>query len=119
MTKSWRAGTNGEIKYYKTYNQEAWWFFYLCENQKFSLNFFNWSALNSIKKVEENPGEETQYVKYDHWDKNASFKKNLKKCSMTKQNKPYTNIPFNCYVYQEHHDTKNCPTNHDKCIWPS
>ena len=34
---------------------------------------------------------------------------------MTKQNKPYTNIPFNCDVYQEHHDTKNCPTNHDKC----
>ena len=40
---------------------------------------------------------------------------NLRKGSMTKQNKPYTNIPFNCGVYQEHHDTKNWPTNHDKC----
>ena len=91
-------------------------FFYLCENQKFILNFFNWSALNSIKKVKDNPGEETQYVKCDHFDKNASFKNDFRKCSMTKQNRPYTNTPVNCYVYQEHHDTKNCPTNHDKCI---
>ena len=49
-------------------------FFCVCERQRFYLNFFNWSALNSIKKVEEDPGEETQYVKCDHWDKNASFK---------------------------------------------
>ena len=35
---------------------------------------------------------------------------------MTKQNKPFTNMPFNCDVYQEHHNTKNCPTNYDKCI---
>ena len=91
-------------------------FFYLCENSRFSLNFFNWSALNSIKKVEEKTGEEKQYVKCDHCDKNESFKNNLWKCSMTKQNRPFTNIPFNCDVYQEHHNTKNCPTNYDKCI---
>ena len=91
-------------------------FFYLCENSRFSLNFFNWSALNSIKKVEEKTGEEKQYVKCDHCDKNESFKNNLWKCSMTKQNKPFTNIPFNCDVYQEHHNTKNCPTNYDQCI---
>ena len=35
-------------------------FFYWLENQTFWLNFFNWSALNSIKKVEENQSEETQ-----------------------------------------------------------
>ena len=92
---------------------------FLCENQRFCLNFFNWSALNSIKKVEENPGEETQYIKCDHCDNNSNFKNNLRKHSMTKQNKPYTNIPFNCDVYQEHHDSKNCPTNHDKCTSPS
>ena len=74
------------------------------------------SALNSIKKVDENPDDKTQYIKCDHCDNNSNFKYNLRKHSMTKQNKPYTNIPFNCDVHQEHHDTKNCPTNHDKCI---
>ena len=59
--------------------------FYLCENQRFSLNFLNWSALNIPKKFEENPGEETQYVKCYHCDKNASFKNNFRKCSMTKK----------------------------------
>ena len=34
---------------------------------------------------------------------------------MKKQIRPYTNIPFNCDLCQEHLDTKNCPTNHDKC----
>ena len=38
---------------------------------------------------------------------------------MTKQNKPYTNIPFTCDVYQEHHDTKNCPNNNDRFTGPS
>ena len=84
-----------------------------------SMFFFLKPPLNSIKKVEENLGEETQYVKCDHCDKNASFKNNLRKYSMTKQNKPYTNIPFNCDVYQEHHDSKYCPTNHDWYISPS
>ena len=76
---------------------------FLWENQRFSLNFFNWSALNSIKTVEDNPGEETQYIKCDHCDNNSNFKNYLRKHSMTKQNKPYTNILFNCDVYQEHH----------------
>ena len=82
MTKSWRTGTTGEIQYYRTHHQEAWCFFYLCENQRFSLNFFNRSALNIIKQVEENTDEETQYVKCDHWDKNANFKNNLSKISL-------------------------------------
>ena len=30
--------------------------------------------------------------------------------SKRKQNKHYTNLPFNCDVYQERHDTKNCLT---------
>ena len=59
--------------------------FFVCENQRFSLNFFNWSALNSIKKVDENPGEETQYIKCDHCDNNSNFKNNLRKHS--RQNK--------------------------------
>ena len=36
-TKSLSVGTNGERKYYKTHQQEAWCF--LCENLRFSLNF--------------------------------------------------------------------------------
>ena len=57
---------------------------YLCENQRLCLDFFNWSALNIIKKVEENPGKETQYTKCDHFDTNSSFENNLRKHSMTK-----------------------------------
>ena len=111
---------NGERKYSKTHHQEAWWFFcYLCEIQRFSISFFNWLACTSITKVEKNPGEERQYIKCDHCDKNSSFKNNLKKHSMMIQNKLYTNIPFDCYLYHKHLDTKNCPTNHDKCTWPS
>ena len=68
--------------------------FFVFESQRFNLNFFNWSALYSIKKVEENPGEETQYIKCDHCDNNYNFKKNLRKHSMTKQNKPFTKIQF-------------------------
>ena len=34
---------------------------------------------------------------------------------MTKQNKPYTNIPYNCDVNQDHHNTRNCPTYNNKC----
>ena len=74
-----------------------------------------WSALNITKKFEENPGEETQYIKCDQCDKNYSFNNYLRKRGITKQNKPHTNIPFYCDVYQEHLDTNNCPTNHDKC----
>ena len=117
-TKSLRVGTNRKRKYDKTYQQEARCFF-VWENQRFSLNFFNLSALNSIKKVDENPDDKTQYIKCDHCDNNSYFKYNLRKHSMTKQNKHNTNIPFNCDVYQEHHDSKNCPTNHDKCTSPS
>ena len=68
---------------------------------------FQLVSLKSKKKVEENPGEETMCIKCDHCDKNSIFKNNLGKRSRTKQKRPYINIPFNCDVYQEHHDTNH------------
>ena len=39
------------------------------------FKLFQLVSLKSKKKVEENPGEETQCIKCDHCDKNSIFKK--------------------------------------------